>query len=86
MNADDVIARIDRILVEEFELDPEAVHPEASLREDLELDSLDGVDLVVALEKAFGIKVDDQAVQKMKTVGDIHAYVRELFEKGGAAG
>ncbi len=82
MDASDVIRTIDRILVEDFELDAEQVVPEASLREDLDLDSLDAVDLVVALEKAFGIRIDAKVVEKMQTVGDIHAYVRGVFESG----
>ncbi|MEZ4239207.1 MAG: acyl carrier protein [Myxococcota bacterium] len=74
-----VIARIDRILVEEFELDEDKVVPEASLQGDLELDSLDGLDLVVALEKEFGFRVDDKVMLEMKTVADIHDYVRQVF-------
>ena len=82
MDASDVIRTIDRILVEDFELDAEQVVPEANLREDLDLDSLDAVDLVVALEKAFSIRIDAKVVEKMQTVGDIHDYVRAIFESG----
>jgi acyl carrier protein len=80
-----VIARIDRILVEEFELEADRVVPSASLQGDLELDSLDGLDLVVALEKEFGFRVDDKVMLEMKTVGDIHEYVRKVFaeQQGG---
>ena len=53
--------------------------PDARLREDLDLDSLDGVDLVVALEKAFDFRIDGKVVVEMKTVGDIHDYVRNHF-------
>lgn len=79
-----VIARIDRILVEEFELDEDKVVPTASLQGDLELDSLDGLDLVVALEKEFGFRVDDKVMLEMKTVADIHDYVRKVFTERGA--
>jgi acyl carrier protein len=74
-----VIARIDRILVEEFELEEAKVVPTASLQGDLELDSLDGLDLVVSLEKEFGFRVDDKVMLEMKTVADIHDYVRKVF-------
>ncbi|MBW2258186.1 MAG: acyl carrier protein, partial [Deltaproteobacteria bacterium] len=62
-----------------------AVVPEARLREDLDLDSLDGVDMVVALEKAFGLRIDEKAVAETRTVGDIHAYVRTCFEESESA-
>ena len=74
-----VIGRIDRILVEQFEIPPARLTPLASLRDDLEFDSLDGLDLVVAIEKEFGFRVDDKLVLEMKTVGDIHDYVRKMF-------
>jgi acyl carrier protein len=76
--------RIDRILVDAFELSQEQVIPSARLREDLDLDSLDGVDLVVALEKALDVRVEDGVVQKMRTVGDIHAYVLQLLGESSA--
>ena len=78
-DVDAVIARIDRILIEEFELEEDKVVPAATLQGDLELDSLDGLDLVVALEKEFGFRVDDKVMLEMKTVEDIHAYVRKVF-------
>jgi acyl carrier protein len=79
MSPETIIQKIDEILIEEFELEAEAVVPEAQLREDLDLDSLDGVDLVVALEKAFDFRIDGKVVVEMKTVGDIHDYVRRHF-------
>lgn len=81
MTPEQIIEKVDAILVEEFELEEELVVPDAQLREDLDLDSLDGVDLVVALEKTFGVRVEDKAVMEMKTVADIHAYVREHYGK-----
>ncbi|MCB9759975.1 MAG: acyl carrier protein [Alphaproteobacteria bacterium] len=79
MTSEDIIRKVDAILVEEFELDPEEVIPDASLREDLDLDSLDGVDLVVALEKTFGFRIDEKLIVEMKTVGDIHQHIRAHF-------
>ncbi len=79
MSPEAIISKIDEILIEEFELEPEAVVADARLREDLDLDSLDGVDLVVALEKAFDFRIDGKVVVEMKTVGDIHSYVRDHF-------
>lgn len=75
MNVQEVCSKVDEILIQEFELEPETVVAEARLREDLDLDSLDGVDLVVALEKVFGVRIADEAMLEMKTIGDIHKYV-----------
>lgn len=83
MTTEQIIEKVDEILIEEFELAPEDVVPEASLREDLDLDSLDAVDLIVALEKAFGFRIDEKVLVEMKTVGDMHDYVRQNF--GSAA-
>lgn len=80
MEIEAVISRVNQILVDEFELDAADVVPEASLRDDLQLDSLDGMDLIVALEKEFKVRVDEKELVKMKTVGDVHVYVRQTFQ------
>jgi acyl carrier protein len=60
------------VLTDEFELDPARLTPEATLYEDLGLDSLDAVDLVVAMEKAFAFKLaDEEAVRAVRTVDDL---------------
>ena len=81
MTPEEIIKKVDEILIDEFELEADIVVPEAELREDLDLDSLDGVDLVVALEKAFSVRVADKAIMEMKTVSDIHDYIRENYGK-----
>lgn len=84
-DAEQIIAALDAILVKQFELDATQVTPEARLREDLDLDSLDAADLLIAIEKQFHIRLDDQTVRRFTTVGEIHAYVRELVASGGEA-
>jgi acyl carrier protein len=60
------------VIAEEFELDPAKLTPEATLYDDLGLDSLDAVDLVVALEKAFAIKLaNEEAVRSVRTMADL---------------
>ena len=79
-----IIETIDTALAEEFELDPAALVPEADIRADLGLDSLDIVDMVIVLERAFGIKLKDrQGLAKIRTLGDIHAFIISL--RGGDA-
>lgn len=80
MDIETVIARVNTILVEEFELDPDEVTPDARLREDLELDSLDGMDLIVALEKELSIRVDEKQLLTLKTVGEVQDFLRSSLE------
>lgn len=64
------------VVAEEFELDPAKLTPEATLYDDLGLDSLDAVDLVVALEKAFTIKLaNEEAVRSVRTMADLFQLV-----------
>ncbi|MDR3728752.1 MAG: acyl carrier protein [Oscillospiraceae bacterium] len=63
------------IIVETLGCDAEKVTPEATLAEDLGADSLASVELVMALEEASGISIDDADVAGLKTVGDILAYL-----------
>lgn len=67
------------VLSEEFELDPEDMGPEATLYEDLGLDSLDAVDMVVVLQKAFGMKLtDEEALRSIRTMEDLHIFLLKL--------
>ena len=63
------------IIVETLGCDAEQVTPEASLTDDLGADSLASVELVMALEEASGIKIDDNDVANFKTVNDILTYL-----------
>ena len=69
------VEKVNAILVEEFEVDPGLLAPSARLREDLELDSLDAVDLIVAIEKAFSLRIEEAASRKMQTLDDIYEYL-----------
>ncbi len=62
-------------LVSEFELEREKIVPGARLREDLGLDSLDGVDLIVALEKALSVQIPETDARMMRTVADIFTFI-----------
>jgi acyl carrier protein len=69
--------RISDIIVDLLGVEPEKVTPEARVREDLEADSLDLVELIMALEEEFGAEISDEDAQKITTVGGIIAYVEE---------
>ena len=64
-----------KIVVDTLSCDEDKVTMEASLTEDLEADSLDAVELNMALEEALGYSVADEELQNMKTVGDIVRYL-----------
>jgi acyl carrier protein len=57
MNKEEIIARINGFLVDEFEVDNDEIEPDANLKDTLGLDSLDYVDLVVSIEANFGVKL-----------------------------
>ena len=63
------------VIVDTLGCDAEAVTMEASLVDDLEADSLDAVELNMALEEALGFAIDDEEHKNMKTVGDIVKYL-----------
>lgn len=75
MESTDIVSLVNQIMVEEFEVDPESIAPEAQLGEDLGLDSLDGVDLVVALEKTFKCRIPEEEARAIRTMGDIYERV-----------
>jgi acyl carrier protein len=75
---------VDETLLNEFELQPSLIVPEARMREDLGLDSLDTVDLIVAIEKAFHVRVPEERAREMRTVGDVYDYVRAVVDSSEA--
>ena len=80
----EIIDTVNTALAEEFELDAEAMQPEAHLFNDLGLDSLDAVDMVIVLEKAFGCKLrDEQAIREIRTLGDLYAFIEAKRKEQG---
>lgn len=71
---------VKKVILETLSCDAEAVTMDARLVEDLEADSLDAVELNMALEEALGFAVDDEALGEMKTVGDIVRYLEDHQE------
>lgn len=70
-----IIDKVNNLLVEEFEIAPELLIPEASLKSDLEIDSLDFVDIVVLIDREFGFKPKAEELKTVKTLGDFCAYI-----------
>ena len=75
MNNREIIERVNEFLVEEFEVPTEKITPEADLKETLELDSLDYIDLVVVIENNFSFKVKPEDFQGISTFQSFYDYV-----------
>lgn len=71
------LERIQNIVVDLLGVEPEKVTMEARFREDLEADSLDLVELIMAFEEEFGGEISDEEAQEISTVGDAVKYVEE---------
>jgi acyl carrier protein len=74
MSADD---RLKKIIAKELSVSEEEVTPDASFIEDLNADSLDLVELIMALEEEFNVKISDEEADKIKTVRDAMEYLQE---------
>ena len=72
--------KVRAIIAEQLGVKPEQVTPQASFIDDLGADSLDTVELVMALEEEFGVEIPDEEAEKLVTVGDALRYIEQ---KGG---
>lgn len=77
----DTFDEIKGIIVELLGADPAKVTPEARFREDLEADSLDLVELIMAFEEKFGGEISDEDAQKITSVGEAVTYVETRMKK-----
>lgn len=75
MENKEIITKVNYFLIDEFELEEDQLVPTASLKETLEIDSLDYVDLVVIIEKTFGFKVKGEDFVGIKTLQDFYDYI-----------
>ena len=85
MMTDEVSAAVNAAIAKEFELDLDRLVPSAHLVDDLELDSLDSVDLIAAMERTFKVKCPEAEARQLRTVGDIHAFVGRLLATAPSA-
>ncbi len=70
-----VFDKVKDIIVDQLDVEADEVKMESVITEDLGADSLDVVDLVMAIEDEFEMEIPDEAVEKIKTVGDIVGYI-----------
>lgn len=71
----DTFATVHEIIVDLLGVDEDKITPEARFREDLEADSLDLVELIMAFEDKFGAEISDEDAQNITTVGEAVAYI-----------
>ena len=72
-----VLDQIKEVLKDTMDIDESKITLDAKLKEDLELDSLDSVELIMSAEEEFGIEIPDEDVMNFKTVNDIVNYIEE---------
>ncbi len=76
MDAKSVEERVKNIIVEQLRVEPEQVKPEAQFVNDLGADSLDTVELIMALEEEFDVEIPDEQAEKIKTVGEAIEHIK----------
>jgi len=67
----DTLSRLRDVLIEDFEIDADAVVSEARIYEDLDIDSIDAIDLIVRLKEITGKKIPPERFKEVRTIGDI---------------
>lgn len=79
MNEAEILERIREIFQENFDIEPSRVTPDANLFEELDLDSIDAVDLAIKLQEMTGRRIKPEGFKSVRTVGDVIAAVESLL-------
>ena len=77
MAKEEIFDKLKELFVDQLGVEEDEVTMEASMQDDLGADSLDLVDLVMSVEEEFGVKVADEDLENIKTVGDIVNYIED---------
>ncbi len=75
-----ILEKITKILAEQLDVDEETINADTRIAEDLNADSLDVVELLMAVESEFDLEIPDEAIESLKTVGDVVDYIQEHAE------
>ncbi|HCS86878.1 MAG TPA: acyl carrier protein [Bacteroidales bacterium] len=75
MERNDIVAKVNEVLSEEFEKDIELLTPEANIKQTLELDSLSLVDMVALIESEFGVKIANSELAQIQTFNALYDYL-----------
>jgi acyl carrier protein len=77
MDHDEIFDKVKEVVVDQLSVEEDDVSEDASFVDDLGADSLDIVELVMALEEQFGVSIPDEQAEKIKTVGDAVSFIAE---------
>ncbi len=77
MMSQEITQQVINIVAQQLEIQPDKIKPESSFTEDLKADSLAVVELVLALEEAFGVEIPDEDTETIKTVKDAITYIEK---------
>ena len=81
VNQEEIIAGIAEIIEEVTGIEPSEVTPEKSFVDDLDIDSLSMVEIAVQTEDKYGVKIPDEDLAGLRTVGDVVSYIQKLEEE-----
>lgn len=81
MTKEEIAGIIKKFLVDEFEIDEEKITPEAHLKDDLGLESLDFVDIAVIVQKEFGLTLKGEEMTAIRTLDDLYGYIYNCISK-----
>ena len=81
MQRQDIVNEINKTFIDTFEIESEKLKGSALIFQDLDLDSLDAVDMIVHMESNLGIKIDIQKFSTVKTLDDVYNLAEELLHK-----
>ena len=73
----DIESRIKKIVAKNLDVDESRITPDSRFVDDLDADSLDQVELIMAFEEAFGVEIPDEIAEKVRTVKDAITYIKE---------
>ena len=82
MSKEEILARVIELMADSFEMDPAEIVSTAHLFDDLDLDSIDAIDLVVCLEEEIGLQVAEDELRKIALVQDVVDLVHRKLERG----
>ncbi len=79
MDRDEILSKVIAAIVDQIPVDSQDIEESTYLETDLEVDSLDLLQIVTAIEDEFEIEIDDEAFEQVKTVGDAVNYIEKLI-------
>ncbi len=80
MEKSTIIEKVNTFLIEEIEIDKDVISPEASLTNDLGIDSLDVVDIIAIVEEVFSIKIKGEELREVKTLQQFYDFIEEKLK------